>query len=73
MLYTKLISSHGKVIKLGDMVRASKRWSDDHFVGILTSVEEYSSIMACNPGRLTRYSKRVRNHDIERWEPEDRI
>jgi hypothetical protein len=73
MLYTKLVSSKGQFIEVGDIVRAINRFSSGYCVGILTSIEDYASIITCNTGKITRYNKRIRNHDIQRWEVEDRI
>jgi hypothetical protein len=72
-MFTKIARIRGSDIHLGDMVKVRHIYNDKDYVGIITSIDDSMSTITCNQGMTTEYSKEVKNFNLTRWEPEDRI
>lgn len=66
---------YGRTIEVGDTIKVRETWETDNktYIGTLVKVMGNTSMVKADPSPVFRPTREVRNYNIIRWEPEDRI
>jgi hypothetical protein len=64
---------NGKILSVGDTVRVINFFYGENYLGVVTEITENISTVEFNVTSTLMANRRLKNRNVVRWEPEDRI